>query len=96
VLLALSDSARRAILERLAKGPARVGEIAASYLMSLNVVSRTGAKNSTYWSHILPKGAAGDDFDKAKYDRIDLTRLIPASSAEICDARTDPRSPGSP
>jgi DNA-binding transcriptional ArsR family regulator len=38
--LALSDSTRRSILERLAKGPARVGEIAAPYPMSLNAVSK--------------------------------------------------------
>jgi DNA-binding transcriptional ArsR family regulator len=40
VLLALSDSTRRSILERLAKGPARVGEIAAPYPMSLNAISK--------------------------------------------------------
>ncbi|MBO0758701.1 MAG: winged helix-turn-helix transcriptional regulator [Bradyrhizobiaceae bacterium] len=40
VLSALSDSTRRSILERLARGPARVGEIAAPYTMSLNAVSK--------------------------------------------------------
>lgn len=40
VLLALSDSTRRSILERLARGAARVGEIAAPYPMSLNAVSK--------------------------------------------------------
>jgi DNA-binding transcriptional ArsR family regulator len=40
VLLALSDPTRRSILHRLATGPARVGEIAAPYPMSLNAVSK--------------------------------------------------------
>jgi DNA-binding transcriptional ArsR family regulator len=40
LLLALSDPTRRSILDRLAKGPARVGEIAAPYPMSLNAVSK--------------------------------------------------------
>ena len=37
---ALSDPTRRAILERLTRGPARVGELAAPFDMSLNAVSK--------------------------------------------------------
>ena len=37
---ALSDATRRAILEQLMQGPARVTEIAAPYSMSLNAVSK--------------------------------------------------------
>jgi hypothetical protein len=58
---------------------------------------RYRSENTTYWRHILPKGAAGDDFNKTKYDRIDPdTRLIPASPAEVYDVWIDPKSPGGP
>jgi len=40
VLGAISHPSRRAILARLAKGPARVTEIAAPFDMSLNAVSK--------------------------------------------------------
>ncbi len=40
VLNAIADPSRRAILARLAKGPARVTEIAAPFDMSLNAVSK--------------------------------------------------------
>jgi len=40
VLAALSHPSRRAILDRLADGPARVTEIAAPFDMSLNAVSK--------------------------------------------------------
>lgn len=40
VLGAISHPSRRAILQRLAKGPARVTEIAAPFDMSLNAVSK--------------------------------------------------------
>lgn len=39
-MLALSDSTRRAILQRLAAGEARVTELAAPFAMSLNAVSK--------------------------------------------------------
>jgi DNA-binding transcriptional ArsR family regulator len=39
-LIALADPTRRAILERLARGPARVTEIAAPFPISLNAVSK--------------------------------------------------------
>jgi DNA-binding transcriptional ArsR family regulator len=39
-LVALSDGTRRAILERLSKGEARVTEIAAPFAISLNSVSK--------------------------------------------------------
>jgi DNA-binding transcriptional ArsR family regulator len=38
--VALSDSTRRSILERLRQGPASVSELAAPYSMSLNAVSK--------------------------------------------------------
>ncbi len=37
---ALSDPTRRAILQRLQRGPATVGEVAAPFEMSLNAVSK--------------------------------------------------------
>jgi len=40
VLAAISHPSRRAILQRLADGPARVTEIAAPFEMSLNAVSK--------------------------------------------------------
>src|ERR1700680_658673 len=40
VFSALSDASRRAILLRLATGPARVSDIAAPFPMSLNAVSK--------------------------------------------------------
>ena len=40
VLSAISHPSRRAIIARLAKGPARVTEIAAPFDMSLNAVSK--------------------------------------------------------
>jgi DNA-binding transcriptional ArsR family regulator len=39
-LIALSDATRRAILERLSKGEARVTEVAAPFAISLNSVSK--------------------------------------------------------
>lgn len=39
-MLALSDATRRAILQRLAAGEARVTELAAPFAMSLNAVSK--------------------------------------------------------
>jgi DNA-binding transcriptional ArsR family regulator len=39
-MLALSDRTRRAILQRLAEGEARVTELAAPFAMSLNAVSK--------------------------------------------------------
>lgn len=39
-MLALSDATRRAILQRLAEGEARVTELAAPFAMSLNAVSK--------------------------------------------------------
>lgn len=39
-LIALADSTRRAILERLSQGPARVTEVAAPFPISLNSVSK--------------------------------------------------------
>ncbi len=39
-MLALSDSTRRAILQRLAAGEARVTELAAPFAMALNAVSK--------------------------------------------------------
>jgi DNA-binding transcriptional ArsR family regulator len=39
-MLALSDGTRRAILQRLAAGEARVTELAAPFAMSLNAVSK--------------------------------------------------------
>lgn len=38
--LALSDSTRRSIIERLQRGPACVGDLAAPFTMSLNAVSK--------------------------------------------------------
>jgi DNA-binding transcriptional ArsR family regulator len=40
VFLAISDPTRRAILDRLAHGPARVTDVAAPFSMSLNAVSK--------------------------------------------------------
>jgi DNA-binding transcriptional ArsR family regulator len=40
VLVALADPTRRAILERLSRGPARVTELAAPFSISLNSVSK--------------------------------------------------------
>jgi DNA-binding transcriptional ArsR family regulator len=40
VLAAVSDPTRRAILDRLARGPARVTDVAAPFAMSLNAVSK--------------------------------------------------------
>jgi DNA-binding transcriptional ArsR family regulator len=40
VLSALADPTRRAILDRLARGPARVTDVAAPFAMSLNAVSK--------------------------------------------------------
>ena len=37
---ALADPTRRAILDRLARGPARVTDVAAPFAMSLNAVSK--------------------------------------------------------
>jgi DNA-binding transcriptional ArsR family regulator len=39
-LIALADSTRRAILERLSQGPAKVTEVAAPFAISLNSVSK--------------------------------------------------------
>ena len=40
VFSALSDETRRAILDRLARGPARISDVAAPFAMSLNAVSK--------------------------------------------------------
>lgn len=40
IWIALSDPTRRAILERLARGPTRVTDVAAPFDMSLNAVSK--------------------------------------------------------
>lgn len=40
VFQALSDRTRRALLARLARGPARVTELAAPYAVSLNAISK--------------------------------------------------------
>lgn len=40
VLAAVADPTRRAILDRLARGPARVTDVAAPFSMSLNAVSK--------------------------------------------------------
>jgi DNA-binding transcriptional ArsR family regulator len=40
VLAAVSDPTRRAIVDRLARGPARVTDVAAPFPMSLNAVSK--------------------------------------------------------
>lgn len=40
VLAAISDPTRRAILDRLARGPARVTDLAAPFPVSLNTVSK--------------------------------------------------------
>ncbi len=40
VLAAIADPTRRAILDRLARGPARVTDIAEPFAMSLNAVSK--------------------------------------------------------
>lgn len=40
VLAAVTDPTRRAILDRLARGPARVTDVAAPFKMSLNAVSK--------------------------------------------------------
>ena len=40
VLTAISDPTRRAIIDRLARGPARVTDVAAPFAMSLNAVSK--------------------------------------------------------
>ncbi len=39
-LAAVSDPTRRAIVDRLARGPARVTDVAAPFAMSLNAVSK--------------------------------------------------------
>jgi DNA-binding transcriptional ArsR family regulator len=39
-LIALADSTRRAILERLSQGPARVTEVAQPFAISLNSISK--------------------------------------------------------
>jgi len=40
VLAAVSDPTRRAIIDRLARGPARVTDVAAPFAISLNAVSK--------------------------------------------------------
>lgn len=40
VLAAVADPTRRAIIDRLARGPARVTDVAAPFAMSLNAVSK--------------------------------------------------------
>ncbi len=40
VFAAIADPTRRAILDQLAKGPARVTDVAAPFAMSLNAVSK--------------------------------------------------------
>jgi DNA-binding transcriptional ArsR family regulator len=40
VLTAISDPTRRAIIDRLARGPARVTDVAAPFPVSLNTVSK--------------------------------------------------------
>jgi DNA-binding transcriptional ArsR family regulator len=40
VLAAVSDPTRRAIVDRLARGPARVTDVAAPFAISLNAVSK--------------------------------------------------------
>lgn len=40
VLTAIADPTRRAILDRLARGPARVTDVAEPFAMSLNAVSK--------------------------------------------------------
>ncbi len=40
VFFAISDPTRRAILDRLTRGPARVTDVAAPFKMSLNAVSK--------------------------------------------------------
>jgi DNA-binding transcriptional ArsR family regulator len=40
VLAAISDPTRRAIIDRLARGPARVTDVAAPFPVSLNTVSK--------------------------------------------------------
>ena len=40
VLAAIADPTRRAILDRLARGPARVTDVAEPFAMSLNAVSK--------------------------------------------------------
>ena len=40
VLAAVTDPTRRAIIDRLARGPARVTDVAAPFAMSLNAVSK--------------------------------------------------------
>lgn len=40
VLAAIADPTRRAILDQLARGPARVTDVAAPFAMSLNAVSK--------------------------------------------------------
>jgi DNA-binding transcriptional ArsR family regulator len=40
VLAAIADPTRRAILDRLARGPARVSDVATPFSMSLNAVSK--------------------------------------------------------
>ena len=49
-LAALADPTRRAILERLQEGDARVTEIAAPFEMSLNAVSKHLRHRATYLS----------------------------------------------
>src|ERR1700738_424427 len=40
VLAAVSDPTRRAVIDRLARGPARVTDVAAPFAISLNAVSK--------------------------------------------------------
>ncbi|HWM88434.1 MAG TPA: metalloregulator ArsR/SmtB family transcription factor, partial [Kofleriaceae bacterium] len=40
VLAAIADPTRRAIIDQLARGPARVTDVAAPFAMSLNAVSK--------------------------------------------------------
>lgn len=40
VMAAIADPTRRAIVDRLARGPARVTDVAAPFAMSLNAVSK--------------------------------------------------------
>ena len=40
VIAAISDQTRRAIIDQLARGPARVTDLAAPFAMSLNAVSK--------------------------------------------------------
>lgn len=98
-LVALADPTRRAILERLARGEARVGEVAAPFAMSLAAVSkhvrileraRLVRRRKVGREHLLSLRPAPLD-DVARW--IDTTRAHWAERLHLLDALLSAEAP---